>query len=46
MIYSGLKELPSEPQLKANELIRLDTTLNDSINVIWHEMPYKKDWYK
>ena len=44
MVYSGLKKLPSESQLKANELIKLDTILNDSINVIWREIneSYKK----
>ena len=34
-IYSALKKLPNESHSKANELIRLDTILNDSINVIW-----------
>ena len=38
MVYSGLKKLPSESQLKANELIKLDTILYDSINVIWSEI--------
>ena len=48
-VNSGLKKLPSESQLKANELIKLDTILNDSISVIWHEIyerdkkSYKKD---
>ena len=37
-VYNGLKRLPSESQLKANELIKLDTILNDSINVIWREI--------
>ena len=37
-IYSGLRKLPRESQLKANELIKLDTILNDSINIIWHEI--------
>ena len=36
-VYTGLKRLPSESQLKANELIKLDTILNDQINFIWHE---------
>ena len=51
LVYSWLKKLPSESQVKANELIILDTFLNDSINIIWHEIherekSYKKDWYK
>ena len=29
LVYSGLKKLPSESQLKANELIKLDAILND-----------------
>ena len=37
-IYSALKKLPNESLSKANELIRLDTILNDSINVIWREI--------
>ena len=37
LVYSGLKKLPSESHSKANELIKLDTILNDSINVIWRE---------
>ena len=37
-VYSGLKKLPRESQLKANELFKLDTILNDSINVIWREI--------
>ena len=43
-VYSGLKKLPRESQLKANELFKLDTILNDSINVIWREIndSYKK----
>ena len=35
LVYSGLRKLSSESQLKANELIKLNTILNDSINVIW-----------
>ena len=42
MIYSALKKLPKESQLKVIELFRLDTILNDSINVIWHEI-YERD---
>ena len=38
LVYSGLKKLPSESHSKANELIKLDTILNDSINVIWREI--------
>ena len=34
LVYSGLRKLSSESQLKANELIKLNTILNDSINVI------------
>ena len=37
-IYSTLKKLPNDSHSKANELIRLDTILNDSINVIWREI--------
>ena len=33
-----MKKLPNESQLKLIELIRLDTLLNDSINVIWREI--------
>ena len=33
LVYSGLKRLPRESQLKENELIKLDTILNDSIKV-------------
>ena len=42
MIYSALKKLPKESQPKLTELIRLDTILNDSINVIWREI-YERD---
>ena len=42
MVYSGLKKLPRESQSKANELIKLDTILNDSINVIWRQI-YDRD---
>ena len=37
-VYTGLKRLPSESQLNADELIKLDTILNDSISVIWREI--------
>ena len=37
-VNSGLKKLPSESQLKANELIKLNTILNNLINVIWCEI--------
>ena len=42
MIYSALKNLPNELQPKIIELVRLDTILNDSINVIWREI-YERD---
>ena len=42
MVYNALKKLPNEPQSKLIELIRLDTLLNDSINVIWREI-YERD---
>ena len=42
LIYSALKKLPKESQPKLIELIRLDTILNDSINVIWREI-YERD---
>ena len=35
LIFSALKRLPKESQTKLTELIRLDTILNDSRNVIW-----------
>ena len=38
LIYSALKRLPKESQLKLIELIRLDTISNDSINVVWREI--------
>ena len=38
MIFSSLKRLPKESQPKLTELIRLDTTSNDSINVICREI--------
>ena len=41
-IYSALKKLPNESQSKLIELVRLDTILNDSINVIWREI-YERD---
>ena len=34
LINSALKKLPKESQPKLIELVRLDTVLNDSINVI------------
>ena len=49
LIYRALKKLPKESQLKLTELVRLDTILNDSMNVIWREINerdkkrYKKD---
>ena len=42
LIYSALKKLPKGSQLKVIELFRLDTILNDSINVIWREI-YERD---
>ena len=42
MINSALKKLPKESQPKLIELVRLDTILNDSINVIWREI-YERD---
>ena len=38
LIYSALKKLPNESQSKLIELVRLDTILNDSINVVWREI--------
>ena len=42
MIYTALKKLPKESQSKLTELVRLDTILGDSINVIWREI-YERD---
>ena len=42
LIYRALKQLSEESQPKLIELVRLDTILNDSINVIWHEI-YERD---
>ena len=42
LIYSALKKLPNESQPKLIELVRLDTILNDSINVVWREI-YERD---
>ena len=42
LVYTALKMLPNEPQPKLTELLRLDTILNDSINVIWREI-YERD---
>ena len=41
-VCDTLKKLPKESQSKLIELIRLDTLLNDSINVIWREI-YERD---
>ena len=41
-VYNALKKLPKESQPKLIELIRLDTILDDSINVIWCEI-YERD---
>ena len=37
-----LRKLPNESQPKLIELVRLDTILNDSINVVWREI-YERD---
>ena len=42
LIYSALKKLPKESQPKLIELVRLDTILNDSINVVWCKI-YERD---
>ena len=42
MIYNALKKLPHESQPKLIELVRLDTILNDSINVAWCKI-YERD---
>ena len=42
LVYNVLKKLPNESQSKLTELVRLDTLLNDSINVIWREV-YERD---
>ena len=42
MIYNAFKKLPNESQSKLIKLVRLDTILNNSINVIWHEI-YERD---
>ena len=38
LIYKALKKLGKDSQPKLIELVRLDTVLNDSINVIWCEI--------
>ena len=38
LVYNALKKLPNESQPKLIELVRLDTILNDSINVVWREI--------
>ena len=38
MIYTALKKLLKESQSKLAELVRSDTILNDSINVVWREI--------
>ena len=49
LIYTALKKLTKDSQSKLTELVRLDTILNNSINVIWREIyerdkkKYKKD---
>ena len=42
MIYKALKKFPKESQTKLIELVRLDTILNDSINVVCREI-YERD---
>ena len=42
LIYTALKPLPKESQSKLAELVRLDTILSDSINVVWREI-YERD---
>ena len=42
LVYNALKKLPNESQSKLIELVRLDTILNDSINVVWCEI-YERD---
>ena len=42
LVYNAFKKLPNESQPKLIEIIRLDTILNDSINVIWREI-YDRD---
>ena len=42
LIYRALRKLPNESQPKLIELVRLDTILNDSINVVWREI-YERD---
>ena len=38
LIYRALRKLPNKSQSKLVELVRLDTILNNSINVIWREL--------
>ena len=42
LIYDALKKLLNESQPKLIELVRLNTILNDSINVVLHEI-YERD---
>ena len=42
LVYNALKKLPNELQQKLIELVRLDTILNDSINIVWREI-YERD---
>ena len=42
LVYNAFEKLPNESQAKLIEIIRLDTILNDSINVIWRET-YERD---
>ena len=38
LVYKALRKLPNESQPKIIVLVRLNTLLNDSINVIWREI--------
>ena len=42
LIYDALNKLLNESQPKLIELVRLNTILNDSINVVWREI-YDRD---
>ena len=42
LIYDALNKLLNESQPKLIELVRLNTILNDLINVVWHEI-YERD---
>ena len=42
LIYDALNKLLNESQPRLIELVRLNTILNDLINVVWHEI-YERD---